>query len=552
MTNLPPRVIGRRTERAPGQPLTNSTATQRRAAAIACLVMVVGAALIAPFAAVDVGVIPAFFPMYQTAAIGSCLITSFLLYAHFQAVGVVSLLHLSGGYLYTALVLIMQFIAFHGMLMEGAPGLGGSQTSAWLWLFWHLGPVLSIMLLAITDSRREIRAESKNAARVMTACAVILAAGATGLLVFGFSASLPVLDVGGDYATIVSSGLAPALQILLAATIAILWNASRFRNVLHVWLAIALVALFCDNAVTMLGGSRYTVGWYAGRLGALMGFSVLTLVYLWQLRSSYAKSVAVAEQMTAANVKLNVEVQDSQRHTEELERADLRKDEFLVMLAHELRNPLAPMSSAAHLLSVAPDDAKLVKETSEMLTRQVTQMSGLVEDLLDAASLARGVTTLREDRVDLKQVLTESIEQAKPLIDGKTHTLTVHMPDEKIFVAGDHRRLVQVFTNLLRNSAKYTPAEGLIQVQIHVAGGSVLVRVKDNGIGMSPDLMESAFQLFTQGAPAPHQPHGGLGIGLALVRRLVELHHGTVHATSRGEKAGTDMIVQLPTIRVAT
>ena len=278
---------------------------------------------------------------------------------------------------------------------------------------------------------------------------------------------------------------------------------------------------------------------------------MLTLVYLWEIRTSYAQSVSLADRLGVTNVRLDAEARESHRHAQDLEQADLRKDEFIAMLAHELRNPLAPMRSAAQILSLASTDAQLVKKTSERLMRQVKQMGGLVEDLLDASCLARGVALLERVPLDTREALSESIEQVRPLLDERAHTLTVEMPDNPILVAGDHRRLVQVFTNLLVNSAKYTPPGGSLHVHADAAGPEIRIRFKDNGIGMSPELSARAFTLFSQGAPSSHQPHAGLGVGLALVKTLVELHQGTVQASSAGEGLGTEMLVRLPILHAS-
>lgn len=219
-----------RIERSRGQPLSNSTARQRRVALMACLAMLAVTALLLPFASVDIGVIPAFFPVQQSVAIGSCLITAYLLYAHFQAVGAVPLLNLGAGYAYTALVLCMQMLAFQGLFLEGTQAFGGPQTMTWLWLFWHLGPASSVLFLALTDSRREVHPRTRRAAQQRAGLALATATGATAVLVFGYEAALPVLDVAGNYSAITSSGLAPALQVLLAVTLVVLWRASRFRK----------------------------------------------------------------------------------------------------------------------------------------------------------------------------------------------------------------------------------------------------------------------------------------------------------------------------------
>ncbi len=188
---------------------------------------------------------------------------------------------------------------------------------------------------------------------VKTAVWLALALAATSAMVLVYHTALPVLDVGGDYRRIISMGLAPGIELLLLATLAVLWKMSGFRKTLHVWLGILVVALICDNALTMLAGHRDNFGWYAGRAGALFGFSVLAVVYLLEINGAYLQNIS---ELALSNSRLDLDFQQSKRHADELVQADIRKDEFLLMLAHELRNPLAPMSAAAHLLSVGYSD----------------------------------------------------------------------------------------------------------------------------------------------------------------------------------------------------
>ncbi len=184
-----------------------------------------------------------------------------------------------------------------------------------------------------------------------------------------------------------------------------------------------------------------------------------------------------------------------------------------------------------------------------MLNRQVAQMSGLVEDLLDAARLSRDVVEIKKMHVDVKQVFSQSVEQARPLLTEKGHELNIRVPEKSLFVTGDHQRLVQVVTNLLINSAKYTEPGGHILLKLQAAGSDVVITVADNGIGMPPALIARAFRLFTQGQPTAARSQGGLGVGLALVKRLVELHGGQVRATSDGAGMGTEVVISLPGIR---
>lgn len=230
----------------------------------------------------------------------------------------------------------------------------------------------------------------------------------------------------------------------------------------------------------------------------------------------------------------------------ELRAASRRKDEFLAMLAHELRNPLAPISTAAEMLKfVAHGDAKITR-VSEVITRQVKHMTALVDDLLDASRVTRGLVELHKEPVDIKSVVTSAVEQARPLIQMKGHSLTVQNSASDFVVLGDRVRLVQIITNLLNNAAKYTPDKGDIVLSVTRLENRVCIEVVDNGIGIAPDLLPHVFELFTQAERTPDRSQGGLGIGLALVKTMVHLHGGEVTAVSSGLGSGSKFTFSLP------
>ncbi|TFV96541.1 PAS domain S-box protein [Oxalobacteraceae bacterium OM1] len=236
---------------------------------------------------------------------------------------------------------------------------------------------------------------------------------------------------------------------------------------------------------------------------------------------------------------------------EALEASDRRKDEFLAMLAHELRNPLAPISAAAELLPMMPGADARMQQISDVIARQAQHMTGLVDDLLDVSRVTRGLVTLNKVEIDIKAVVAEAVEQARPLVESRGHALDTHLPPENACVSGDKKRLVQVLANLLSNAAKYTPNGGRIDLRLRVEAERVLLSVSDNGIGMSSELVQRAFELFAQGERTADRSQGGLGIGLALVKSLVELHDGTVEAYSEGAGKGSRFTVALPRIRHA-
>lgn len=233
------------------------------------------------------------------------------------------------------------------------------------------------------------------------------------------------------------------------------------------------------------------------------------------------------------------------RSEEALRLADQRKDEFLATLAHELRNPLAPIRNGVELLRVglSPDRAERVHRTVQ---RQLTHMVHLVDDLLDIARISRGKIDLVREPITLDKIFEHAIETSRPLIDTGQHELTVSTPGRPVVVDGDLTRLAQCVSNLLNNAAKYTPASGRIGLAGAVRGGALEITVIDDGIGMAPDLLSKVFDMFAQGTHAGGRAQGGLGIGLSLVRTLVGMHGGTVHAESAGDGRGSAFTIRLP------
>ncbi|WP_338760571.1 ATP-binding protein [Massilia sp. METH4] len=246
-------------------------------------------------------------------------------------------------------------------------------------------------------------------------------------------------------------------------------------------------------------------------------------------------------------------------HKKELERdaaaaslqaADRRKDEFLAMLAHELRNPLAPISSGAQVLKMAHADNPAVARTAEIIARQVEHMTRLIDDLLDVSRVTRGLVKLNRQPLDLRTVVEDAVEQAYPLFKSKRQQLALDIPHVPMGINADHKRMVQVVANLLNNAAKYTPEYGRIRVTLEREAGVVRLVVADDGIGMTPELVARVFELFTQAERTSDRSQGGLGLGLALARTLVSLHGGTVRAESPGLDQGSAFTVELPYVEL--
>jgi PAS domain S-box-containing protein len=231
---------------------------------------------------------------------------------------------------------------------------------------------------------------------------------------------------------------------------------------------------------------------------------------------------------------------------EVLRREARRKDEFLAMLAHELRNPLAPIRTAAAVLPAAAGDPERTTQLAQVITRQVQHMTRLVNDLLDVSRVTRGLVTLDFRADDLKAVVNSAIEQVRPLIEERRHTLTTSMVPGPVPVEADRTRLVQVVANLLNNAAKYTPSGGRIDLRVTAADGEAVLVVRDNGTGIDAQLLPRVLDLFTQGARDPDRSQGGLGIGLALARSIALMHGGRIFAASEGRGRGSEFTLCLP------
>jgi signal transduction histidine kinase/CheY-like chemotaxis protein len=251
------------------------------------------------------------------------------------------------------------------------------------------------------------------------------------------------------------------------------------------------------------------------------------------LAEDLARRVAVA----LDNARLYKEVQDAAR----------RKDEFLAMLAHELRNPLAPVRNALHIVRMRGNERRQgVRQAWEIVERQVEHMVRLVDDLLDVSRITRGKINLQKEPVAVATVVKRAVEGSRPLLEARGHTLEVAMPQDAGRVEGDPIRLAQVLWNLLNNAAKYTPEGGRVWLTVAKGHGDVTIRVRDTGMGIPPEVLPKVFDLFTQTERTLDRAEGGLGIGLTLVRQLTEMHDGRVEAFSEGPGRGSEFVVRLP------
>ncbi|HKW84047.1 MAG TPA: ATP-binding protein, partial [Burkholderiaceae bacterium] len=268
----------------------------------------------------------------------------------------------------------------------------------------------------------------------------------------------------------------------------------------------------------------------------------------WSILGDLAARAATALENARLYESLQLEIVERRTAEAELQEASRRKDEFLAMLSHELRNPLAPIRTALEVIRrIAPPDAKFAW-ASDIMVRQLRQLTRLVEELLDVARISQGKIVLKREKVDLNAVIAHSVETAKPNLDARNQTLRVSSFADPLWLHGDFARLAQIVSNLLHNASKYSEDGSAIELDTRVESNGALILVRDHGIGIDAQLLPRIFDLFTQGARGLDRAQGGLGVGLTLARRLAQMHGGSIEAFSAGLGAGSEFVIRLPCI----
>jgi PAS domain S-box-containing protein len=240
------------------------------------------------------------------------------------------------------------------------------------------------------------------------------------------------------------------------------------------------------------------------------------------------------------------DISDRRRAEQSLRDADRRKDEFLATLAHELRNPLAPIRTGLHLLHISPPGSEPAAQARAMMERQLNHLIRLVDDLLEVSRISTGKIELRRERLELAAAVLSAVETVRPMMEAAHHRLDISLPPEPVMLEGDFVRLAQIVANLLSNAAKYTDPGGRVALSVRREQGEALVSVTDSGVGIAPEQLPLLFDMFSQAEGTRYRAQGGLGIGLALARRLAELHGGRVEARSEGAGKGSEFRVYLP------
>ena len=264
-----------------------------------------------------------------------------------------------------------------------------------------------------------------------------------------------------------------------------------------------------------------------------------------------ATFLVTAGVVSSLSESLHEALRQSELQAQALREADRRKDEFLAMLAHELRNPLAAIHNAVQVLTFRSRDPEEIGRTRELMERQLRHLVRLVDDLLDVSRITSGKIRLHRTPVDLAEVVSTAVEISRPLIEARGHRLTVRLAEAPLRMEADADRLAQVLANLLNNAAKYTEPGGRIDLVAEPAQGEVCLCVRDTGIGIAPEMLPRVFELFSQAESSADRRQGGLGVGLTLARQLVGMHGGTIEARSAGHHQGTEIVVRLPSLPAA-
>lgn len=292
--------------------------------------------------------------------------------------------------------------------------------------------------------------------------------------------------------------------------------------------------------LTRYGADSVTVGL------ALQSFSNVTLLERPVRPATLLSALRAALKARERQYQVRAYLAHQARTEDMLRENDRRKDEFLATLAHELRNPLAPIRNSLHILRLTNGGDPASEQVCDMIERQVGHLVRLVDDLLEVSRITRGKVELRMEPVEIAAVIRSAVEASRPLIDAGDHQLAISLPSEPLIVHGDPMRLSQVFSNLLNNASKYMSSGGQIWLSVRQTDQDVQISVRDTGIGIEPAMLEDVFKMFTQVDRSKRQAQGGLGIGLTLVQTLIKMHHGTVEARSDGLGQGSEFVVRLP------
>lgn len=330
---------------------------------------------------------------------------------------------------------------------------------------------------------------------------------------------------------------------------AVIWAALRLGQ--QATASLVFGAMSITILATLAGRGPFVTSNMGGSLSQVALFMAVVAVTGLFLGASTAERNRAERRRAEDYARLRESEERLARQAEELAAADRRKDEFLAVLGHELRNPLAPLQNGLQLLALGGTDQALVTHARQLMERQMRHLVRLVDDLLDVARIRSGKIVLELERVELAAMVASAVELARPVIDARRHELEVVLTGERLWIDADRTRLPQLLANLLNNAAKYTEEGGRITLSVARAAQDAVITVHDTGIGMTPQALAAVFELFAQAAGAAHAVQGGLGVGLSLARSIAQLHGGRLTAHSDGPAKGSEFVLRLPVAAAA-
>lgn len=536
--------------------LSNHLAGRREArlALIGLLFSIAFFAAIAPWAKTPLPPIVAFIPIYESAIVLCYLISAVLLLGQFNVLQSKSLLVLASGYLFATLIASSHLAAFPGVFSQNGL-LGGPQNAAWLWIFWHLGFPLFIILYVVLknlECRRPLIAtsdgpSSRDAIRFFVILGAMTALAAAFICaVLASQDSLPELILNGKYtpAAAVAWGMTWSASIIALAG---LWR-RRQRTMLDIWLIVVAGAWLFDIGLSAsFNGARYDVGWYAGRVYGLVAAASLLCILLAQT-GKQASDLARANKRTSQLLKIRTVERDRAQHKRDAaEAANVILDEFVSTASHELRTPLTAIAAAIEMLVngsfgvMSPAAARLIK-IAHLNTQRMVR---LINDILDIAKMDAGKMPFNIGPVDLRAVAEQAIEANRPFAESHSAVVRLESGPELCWVRADPDRLMQIAANLLSNASKFSPVGGAVAVNVGQFGDQGRITVRDHGIGIPDDFRPRIYEKFAQADATDTRQKSGTGLGLSIVQKIVVRHGGNVHFES-APGGGTIFTVEIP------
>lgn len=480
--------------------------------------------------------VPPFIAFYCALALFADLITAYLLFGQFFRMRSPSLLALATAYLFSSLIVLPYTLTFPGIFSATGLFQAGTQTTNWLWIFWHTGFPLGILFSILLHKKQggsQIASHQLSNQFLLVLILLPLVIVLLSIVAITSDSFLPILIVNGDYTRLITSGVGPAILVIAGCV----WIASLFQarhgTLLHIWLSVAALAWLVDVFLNLFAGSRYSLGWYVGRINSMIAATVVLCALLYQVTRLYAQVVDQNEQLEEQNKRLQ-EARNLEEQNLLLQEANRLKTEFLANMSHELRTPLNGIIGFAEMMydGEVEDPAEQHEWLGDILS-SAQHLLQLINDVLDLSKIEAGKIHFSPESVDLPRLVEEVQDVLRLLINQKRICFGAEVDATLTNVMIDPARLKQVLYNYLSNALKFTPDGGEVTVRIVSEGeDTFLVEVEDSGKGIAPADLERLFVAFQQLDAGTAKKYQGTGLGLALTKRIVEAQGGRVGVCS--------------------